>query len=94
MKIAAFGLKPVIIMQNIISMVAIEFREAKKPFVVEKRPIKAKARIGRLINGDRNTLSIVLCQEKTGAKPLKMFGKKLSILKLAENSSPIIVFGC
>ncbi len=44
-------------MQNTNKSDAIEFLEAKNPFVVEKRPIKAKARTGRLINGDKNTLS-------------------------------------
>ena len=53
MKIAASGLKPVIIMQKTIKIEAMELREAKKPLVVENRPISAKAKLGRLISGVR-----------------------------------------
>ena len=38
---------------------AIELREAKKPLVVEKRPISAIAKAGRLIKGDKKTFSPV-----------------------------------
>ena len=72
----ASGLNPVIIKQNTIKIEAIELREAKKPLVVENNPINAKAKIGRLINGERNTLSGVLCHENAGAIPSKILAKK------------------
>lgn len=53
----ASGLNPVIIKQNTIKMEAIELRDAKNPLVVEKSPISAKAKIGKLISGAKNTLS-------------------------------------
>ena len=75
-KITASGLKPVMTRQKIIKMEAIEFLEAKKPFVVENRPIKAIANTGKLINGDKKTFSRVLCHENTGAKPVIILLKK------------------
>ena len=53
----ASGLNPVIIKQNTIKMEAIELRDAKNPLVVENSPISAKAKIGKLISGAKNTLS-------------------------------------
>jgi hypothetical protein len=38
-------------------MEAIELRDAKNPLVVENSPISAKAKIGKLISGAKNTLS-------------------------------------
>lgn len=74
--IAAFGLNPVITKQNINKIVAIELRDAKNPLVVEKSPINANANKGKLSSGDKNTLSTVLCQEKTGASPAAILPKK------------------
>ena len=69
MKITASGLKPVIIIQNIIKIVAIELREAKNPLVVEKSPINAKANDGSEISGARNTPSRLLCHENARVSP-------------------------
>ena len=66
----ALGLKPVIMRVKTMRTDAMELREAKKPFVVENKPMRARAKIGREIRGERKTLSIVLCQEKTGARPV------------------------
>ena len=49
----ASGLKPEIKIVKTIKYVAIEFLDAKKPLTVEKRPVKARKRIGRPINGVR-----------------------------------------
>ena len=75
-KMMAFGLKPVIIIVKTKSNEAIELREAKKPFVVEKRPIKANARVGILNSGVKNTLSSEPLHKNTGANPLPIFPKK------------------
>ena len=73
----AFGLNPEMIRQNTIKSDAMEFLEAKKPFVVENSPIKTSAKTGRLIRGERNTLSTVVRQEKAGPKAVIMFGIKV-----------------
>ncbi len=90
---AASGLNPVIIKQNTIKIVAIEFREAKKPLVVENRPIRARAKSGKLTSGDKKTLSKLLCHEKIGAKPVMIFPRKSPIWKSFANKSSIIVSG-
>ncbi len=92
--ITAFGLNPVIIIQKMRSMVAIEFLEAKKPLVVENRPIKASARVGRLMSGDKNTPSLLLCHEKTGENPEAILWKNEPASKPGLNSKPRIVSGC
>ena len=89
----ALGLKPAIIRQNTIKIDAIELRDAKKPLVVEKSPIRANAKVGRLISGDKNTLSRLLCHENTGASPRAILLKKLPIWKSLLNKSSIIVSG-
>ena len=63
-----------------IKIEAIELREAKKPLVVENRPISANAKVGKLISGDKNTLSTLECHDKSGAKPVKILLKKLVTL--------------
>ena len=45
-----------------------ELREAKKPFTVEKRPVKARKSEGRPMRGVRRTPSGLVPQEKNGAK--------------------------
>ena len=89
----AWGLKPVIIKVNINKMVAMELREAKKPLVVEKRPTRDRANMGKLIKGERNTLSTVLCQEKTGAIPVAILLKKSPGWKPLAKSSSLMVSG-
>ncbi len=92
-KTTASGLKPVIRRQKIIRIEAIELREAKNPRVVEKRPIRARAKVGRLTSGDRNTPSRLLCHEKTGANPLAILGKNCWIVNPSAKSSSITVPG-
>ncbi len=75
-KITMEGLKPVIISVKIIRSDAIELREAKNPFVVENRPIRASAKIGKLMSGDKKTLSTVFRHENTGPSPLNILLKK------------------
>ena len=64
MKMIASGRKPEIKIEKMIRRVAIELREAKKPLVVEKRPTRAIAKIGRLMSGVRKMLSIPWFQER------------------------------
>lgn len=75
-KIIASELNPVMIKQNTNNNEAIEFLEAKNPFVVENNPISASAKTGRLNNGDRKTLSILWCQENTKESALAILLKK------------------
>ena len=89
----AFGLNPVIIIQNTIKIEAIELREAKNPLVVENSPIKAKANVGKLISGDKNVPSTLLCQENTGVNPAAIFPKKCWSSKPGANNNAIIVSG-
>jgi hypothetical protein len=92
-KIAALGLNPVIIRVNRRSRDAMELREAKKPLVVENRPIRASANTGRLIRGDRNTFSVVFLQENTGARPEEILEKNLFVSKPLANRSSERVSG-
>ena len=55
----ALELKPVIIIQNRINSEAMEFRDAKNPFVVEKSPVKASTKVGRDTSGDKNMFSML-----------------------------------
>ena len=91
--ITASGLNPVMTRQKISRIVAIEFLDAKKPFVVENKPIKANAKSGKLSSGDKNTLSRLLCQENTGDKPAAIFPKKSPSWKFSAKSNSIIVAG-
>ena len=93
MKIIALELNPEIITPNTIKSDAIEFLEAKKPLVVENNPISAKAKIGRLISGERNRFSMLLCHENMEERPPEIFPKKLWMLKSFTNSNSIKVAG-
>ena len=92
-KTIALGLKPVIKRQKTIKIEAMELREAKKPLVVENKPIRANAKIGKLTNGDKNTLSKLPVQENNGAKPAKILLKKSPISKFFANNSSMMVSG-
>lgn len=72
----AWESNPVIIRANRIKSVAIEFLEAKKPFVVENRPISASNNIGKLISGERKTFSMFPCQVNRGGILLEMLWRK------------------
>lgn len=86
-------MKPVIIKQNTSRSDAIEFLEAKNPLVVENSPISANANTGKLINGDRNVLSMLWCQEKTNANALVILFKKLFSSKFLLNINSGIISG-
>jgi hypothetical protein len=86
-------LKPVIINPNTINNEAIKLRDAKKPFVVEKRPISASAKIGRPIKGARNTLSRLRCHENIGARPAAILPKNCPAWKSLANNSSMMVAG-
>ena len=89
----ASGLNPVIIMQNTIKMLAMELREAKKPLVVEKSPIRLSAKNGKLINGDKKTLSTVVRQDNNNLTPAAKLLKKLLISKFGAKSNFIMASG-
>lgn len=62
------GLSPDKIMVKTMRQVAIELREAKKPLVVERRPMTASATEANPMNGDRKELSSAVFQAKKGRK--------------------------
>ena len=93
MNTMASGLKPVIMIVKTMRRVAMELREAKKPLVVENRPISPMAKIGRLMSGERNTLSRLLFQENTNANPDERLLKKFEIWKSRENNNSIAIDG-
>lgn len=62
------GLSPARKMVKTMSQVAIELREAKKPFVVERRPMTARAMEARPTKGERKALSSVVLHAKNGRK--------------------------
>ena len=78
---------------KIIKSVAIEFLEAKKPFVVENSPISAKAKIGKLISGVKKIFSSEPFHKNNGARPSPILPKKSEISNPFANSSSIIVVG-
>ena len=92
-KITALGLNPVIINVKTRSKVAMELREAKKPLVVENRPINASASIGKLTSGAKKTLSSEPLHKNTGAKPVLIFGKNFVMSKSLANNSSMMVSG-
>lgn len=89
----ASGLKPVIIIQKTNRMEAMELRDAKKPLVVDNRPIITSAKFGKLISGERKTFSVVLCHENNGARPIEILPKKCETSKSRENNKAIMVSG-
>ena len=73
-----------------------ELREAKKPLVVEKRPIKAIAKVGKLMSGDKKMLSTLVRHEKTGARPAFKFGindsgEKFLAIKSSAMTEPLLI---
>ena len=87
------GLKPDKRMVKTIKMEAMEFLEAKKPLVVEMRPVKARAREARPIIGARKTDWILPLQEKNGRKASLMLAKKAPQEKLSIKKSVLAVSG-
>lgn len=73
---AESGLKPLNITVNNTKHVAIAFLEAKKPFVVENRPAKAKNSEAKLISGVSSRPSRGLPQLKNGSNAIFRFEKK------------------
>lgn len=93
---AQSGRKPVIITVKTIKIEAIEFLEAKKPCVVEIRPVIARAREARPIIGDKKMDPTLPPQEKNGKNPFLMFSKyasheKLSMKKIARMVSGYLI---
>ena len=66
MRIAASGLSPERKIVKMTRQIAIELREAKKPFEVESRPMTARATDARPTKGERKELSSVVFQAKNG----------------------------
>ena len=62
------GVRPERMMVKMIKQVAMELREAKKPLVVERRPITASVTDARPMKGERKELSSAVLQEKNGKK--------------------------
>lgn len=67
-RMADSGLSPARKTVKMMSQVAMEFREAKKPFAVERRPMTARAMEARPMKGERKALSKVVFQAKNGMK--------------------------
>ena len=92
-KMTALELNPVIMTLKMSNNVAIELRDAKKPLVVEKMPISAITKVGRLINGARIMLSALPRHEKIGATPVVRLCQKSPRLKFLANNNSIMVSG-
>ena len=84
---AASGLNPVIIIVKTMKTDAIEFLDAKNPFVVENRPVNARAIEARPTIGDRKIDSTLPLQEKNGKNPSRIFARKVPQLKLSTKVS-------
>lgn len=65
-KIADSGLSPARKIVKTMRQLAMELREAKKPLVVDSKPMTAKAMDASPTKGERNWLSRVVFQEKSG----------------------------
>ena len=87
------GLKPVMTTVKIRSSVAIELREAKKPLVVEKRPIRARANTGKLTSGDKIGPSGLVLHEKIGIMPFAILLKNSPVTKSFAKNNSIMTLG-
>ena len=76
MRTAQNGLNPERTTVKTIKIEAIEFLDAKKPLVVEIRPVMASANEARPIIGDKKTDSMLPLHEKNGRKASLIFEKK------------------
>lgn len=65
-RIEESGLRPDRMIVKIMRQLAMEFLEAKKPFVVDRRPIMARVMEARPMKGDKKVLSRGAFQEKKG----------------------------
>lgn len=92
-RMADSGLRPAKNMVKMIKQVAMELREAKKPLAVESRPITARAIEARPMNGDRNWLSRVVFQEKSGKKATLILSIKPPSERPGAQSSSGMMFG-
>ena len=93
MRTAELGLKPEIMAVKIMKIEAIELREAKKPLVVEIRPVIARISEAIPIIGARNMESILPLQEKNTRKAFLMLLKKVSQEKSFIKHSSVMVVG-
>lgn len=88
---AESGFKPARKIVKMMSQVAMELREAKKPLAVERRPMTASAIEARPTKGERKTLSRAVLQEKSGKKAILIFSTKpLKVRPGASRSSGMI----
>ena len=90
-KTIELGLNPVITTVKTRRSVAIELREAKKPLVVEKRPINAIAKVGKLMSGARKILSTLVRHASSGFRPVLRLFQKISGERFLEASKSAIV---
>ena len=90
---AESGLKPEMTAVKIMKIEAIELREAKKPLVVEIRPVMAKMSEAMPIMGARKTESMLPLQEKNTRKAFLMLSKKVFQEKSFIKHSSVIVVG-
>ena len=90
---AQSGLNPEIIAVKIRKIEAIELREAKKPLVVEMRPVIASVREAIPIIGARKTDSMLPLQEKKARRAFLMFSRNVPQLKSFIKKSEVIVDG-
>ena len=93
MRTAESGLKPEIMAVKIMKIEAIELREAKKPLVVEIRPVIAKINEAIPIIGARNTESMLPLQEKNTRKAFLTLSKKAPQEKSFIKHNSVIVVG-
>ena len=90
-KMMALELNPAMMSVKTISSDAIELREAKKPLVVEKRPINAIAKVGKLMSGARKILSTLVRHASSGFRPVLRLFQKISGERFLEASKSAIV---
>ena len=92
-KMAQSGFMPDRIIVKIISQVAMELREAKKPLVVESKPITARVIEPRPIKGERKVLSRAVFHEKRGRKAFWILVRKLLKVRPGARSSSGMMLG-
>ena len=89
--ITASGRKLVTTRVNTSKSDAIELRDAKNPLVVENRPMRAIAKVGKLISGDKKMLSTLVRHESNGRRPVLRFPIIMSGVKPRAVKSSVIV---
>lgn len=90
---AESGFKPARKTVKMISQVAIELREAKKPLAVERRPMTARVISARPTKGERKTLSRAVLQEKSGKNATLIFSMKPLMVRPGASKSSGTIAG-